>query len=620
MVKLSGQGRRISVAWVGIAAIFVFMLLWASAGIVQANPETTPLNVYNDQLLAGWSNGSTGASINLNNSNPIEGGTRSIAVSPSQAGATFLVERSNAISIADYDTLRFWLHGGNNGGQQLRVMLKNAAGTLVNSSVIVTAPAGNGVQLYIPLEDLGNLTQVRGIALRSIGSAVQATYYIDNLKFMSLAGGSDPTATPPAGSPTPPAIPPGGYLQTFDGDPSSPQAYRPADWDVTVHSRNNDTWYNLEPMNALHGSDCAGPPATHGNTSYEGSVFQCRNHMMTGLRASGYGVVYLTPNQMVDFSGGEAVIRFDASTLRTSGRDWIDLWVTPYDDNLQAPLEDWLPDLNGEPRRAIHIRMDFGTDGNLSGRFDGEVINNFIAQELPTINSEGYESFLVPSASQRSTFELRISNNHIKFGMPAYNFYWIDTNVSALGWNQGIVQFGQHSYNPMKNCSTCTPNTIHWDNISISPAVPFTILGSNRRYVQPGANTVNLSAPAPANARLRFSGIGENLEVSFNGGNTWQPAQKQAQEQYHEDHFRSYWTPIPAGTTSIKFRGQEWWGGDWHARDITVWSRQAPAGAPESIEGGSNLALLSWDNVALTAPEVCDLPSDQQVAILATDR
>jgi hypothetical protein len=56
------------------------------------------------------------------------------------------------------------------------------------------------------------------------------------------------------------------------------------------------------------------------------------------------------------------VVRFDLSTLRTSSRDWVDLWLTPYDDHLQLPLEAWLPDLTGEPRRSVHLKMDTNDD------------------------------------------------------------------------------------------------------------------------------------------------------------------------------------------------------------------------------------------------------------------
>jgi hypothetical protein len=410
--------------------------------------------------------------------------------------------------------------------------------------------------------------------------------------------------------------PPPTYLASFDGAPAVPESYQPADWDITVHSRDRDYWYNLEPMQAIHGPQCDAPPATHLVDTYENAVFRCNNHVMTAIRASGYGVIYLTPNQMVDFSGqlsSVGVIRFDVSTLRTSKRDWIDIWVTPYEDNLQAPLEDWLPDLNGEPRRAIHIRMDFGSGSPPGGSFEGFVIRDFEAEELPQNASAGYETLFTPSATQRQTFELRISANRIQFGLPAYNFWWIDTPIADLGWSQGVVQLGHHSYNPMKDCSTCTPNTWHWDNVQITPAVPFTILRAGQRYVLPGNENVQLTAPAPANAHLRFSAIGENLEVSFDGGLSWQTAQMQAQEEYHEDHFRTYWTPVPAGAIAVRFRGEEWWGGDWHVRDISVWSPAAPTGAPSSAA-----TTLTWNTFTPATPEACHLPVDRQLAIVAS--
>jgi hypothetical protein len=381
-----------------------------------------------------------------------------------------------------------------------------------------------------------------------------------------------PTPTTPPPSPTPI---PAGFIESFDGQPTTPQPWRPADWDVTVHSRDRETWYALDSMTAAHGPGCEPPPGQHTNNSYEGAVFLCRDHVMSALKASGYGVIYLTPNQMVDFSAGEAVIRFDVSTLRTSNRDWIDLWITPYEDNLQTPLEDWLPDLNGEPRRAIHIRMRFGTAGNLSGSFEGHVINAFDDTTVPLKRTIGYEAFFPPSAALRQTFELRISQAHIRFGMPVFDLWWLDTDMAALDWTAGVVQFGHHSYNPLKDCpTTCQPNTWHWDNVSISPAVPFTILRADRRYADPTQpGPLSFPAPAPADSHLRFSGIGNSIEISTDSGATWTAAVLQAQESVRSDHFRTYWSPIPEGTTSVLIRGQNWWGGKWHVRDISIWAR-----------------------------------------------
>src|SRR4030095_3362705 len=131
------------------------------------------------------------------------------------------------------------------------------------------------------------------------------------------------------------------------------------------------------------GSNCGAPPANHTISSYDDAVFICKDHIMTAITADGYGVIYLTPHQLVDFSNEEAVISWDMSTARSSGRDWVDLWITPYQDNLQLPLEDWLPDLNGEPRNAIHVRMDL-VNGNTMFRTD--IIRNFETIEIPNQN------------------------------------------------------------------------------------------------------------------------------------------------------------------------------------------------------------------------------------------
>ncbi len=99
------------------------------------------------------------------------------------------------------------------------------------------------------------------------------------------------------------------------------------------------------------------------------------------------------------------------------------------------------------------------------------------------------------------------------------------------------------------------------------------MISADTRYVDEDTDAeVNFDEPAPDNAHLRFAGIGNDLEISFDDGNTWVDAELQAQEKYASELFRSYWTPIPAGTTTIQIRGKGWWGGSWHVRDISIWS------------------------------------------------
>jgi hypothetical protein len=369
------------------------------------------------------------------------------------------------------------------------------------------------------------------------------------------------------------------HAEPFAGQPDRPKSWRPADWEVTVHSRDPHTWLSPRPMDAMHGDTCTPPRAMHTVISYDDAVFICNDHLMTAINASGYGVIYITPGQLVDFAEGDTVIRFNLSTLRTSPRDWIDLWVSPYADHLQLPLEEWLPDLNGPPRHAVHVKME-----SLNGTtpFKAFVYRNFQEEDLGGHWQVGYERFLEPSALRRDTFELRLSRTHVRFGMPAYDFWWVDTDIADLGWDQGVVQFGHHSYDPTRNCPTCGPNTWHWDNVYISSAIPFTMLRADRRYVDPDTEPgVTFPGPSPAGSRLRFAGVGRNIEVSLDGGATWEPAQLQTQMRYDYTRFQSYWTPIPAGVASVQFRGESATPGlPWMVQDIAIWSREPPAVHP----------------------------------------
>ncbi len=225
---------------------------------------------------------------------------------------------------------------------------------------------------------------------------------------------------------------------------------------------------------------------------------------MTANNSRGYGVNYITPPHLVDFTTGTAVVRFDVATLRETGRDWIDLWLTPYADNLVAPLDDSLPDLQGEPRRAVHVRMTAQRDRSA---FEASVVRDFVSTRLRTADTTSYEAAFrargrAPSATIRDTFELRISRTRIQFGMPNYNLWWIDTRIpGGLGWSQAVIQLGHHSFNPAGDGGA--PTTWHWDNIGASPSVPFTIIRADRRFVDriTPAGEVTFAPARPPRAR-----------------------------------------------------------------------------------------------------------------------
>lgn len=402
---------------------------------------------------------------------------------------------------------------------------------------------------------------------------------------LAAVAGDDVTTAP-----TFAVIGPAGFQEPFTHTdditrPVAPGPWAPATWSVVRHVRDPKGWYTMEPMMAWHGSKCEKPDdpvaPTHLVTNYEDMTFLCRNHMMTAVNASGYGVIYLTPDRMVDFTAGTAVVRFDVTTLRESGRDWIDLWVTPFAENLVTPLEDSLPDLQGEPRRAVHVRM---TAERGRSAFQASVVRNFRGTKLPALTTDGFEKAfaargLAPSATRRDTFELHISRTRIKFGMPRYNLWWVDAPVADLGWSQGVIQIGHHSFNPAADGGSAT--SWHWDNIGMQPAVPFTILRADRRYVDAATPNGEVTFPsgAPAGAFLRGSGIGPT-EVSFAKADgkfsKWTIARLQAQERLDPRRFASAWMPIPQGTTRVRLRPIEdalrVSGGAWLVRDLSIWA------------------------------------------------
>jgi hypothetical protein len=144
-----------------------------------------------------------------------------------------------------------------------------------------------------------------------------------------------------------------------------------------------------------------------------------------------------------------------------------------------------------------------------------------------------------------------------------------------LSWNLGVVQLNQRTYNAEKACNfdgSCGPNTWHWDNIQIQPAVPFALLRADRRVVdasQPGA--LNFPGPSPAGSHLHFVAQGVPIEFSLDGGATWAPAAIQGRPLNKPEHGEAYWQEVPAGTTSVLLRGHDNGTIKWGIQDISIW-------------------------------------------------
>lgn len=400
---------------------------------------------------------------------------------------------------------------------------------------------------------------------------------------------ADDTSTSPPGSTT-------SFLETFDEDPKNPDGTfvnkAPTPWNQTnwskrfdVYVLDTDAWGRGEAWEATdtnivahHGPDCSPPLNVHTANSIYNDVYNCRNHIMTSV-VSGYSTAFLTPNAMVDFSNGEAVITWDVSTFMTS-RDWWSITISPWEDSITQPQSACC---NGEPKRGLLLTTD-GEAMNTSIIKDfkreqqagGGSLSQSMCQYFPTKYCDPQAA-----AATRQTYELRISKNHIKFGMPKLGLVFQDRNISPLDWDKGVVQWTHHAYNPQKDCTptgdptNCAANTWHWDNFKIEPAQNFTMIKGHTLGVNKfTSNTVNFPYPAPTNSYLRFGAVGD-IQVSFDNGTTYIPAVWRPAGNRASEHFSSYGTPVPAGTTKVLIKGSGGPNGKWVVRNPQIWSQDA---------------------------------------------
>lgn len=372
------------------------------------------------------------------------------------------------------------------------------------------------------------------------------------------------------------------FLETFDGDPASPTPFRSsADWTISANSRVAETQNRMAGMQGQHSSACGPPPESHYVADYEDAIYTCKNHMMTAITSGpaslgNYAVGVFQPNYILDFAGEAATISFDVSTERASRRDWFDVWITPYDDLLRIPVRDFSPSMQGTPKDGVMVGL---RAFSRTGAFDVEIVDDFAVSEIDgPVEWIGYEDFLEPSPKVRTTVEITISKTHIRVGMPDHDFYWVSKPIpGGLDFDKAVVQFTHQSYDVMHCDDGCQdgPNTWHWDNISLAPAVPMTVFHANRRAVHAAtASFVTFDGPAPANAHLQFTGYGFDLQVSYDTGLTWHDVETQHNREIHDWRWKNYWMPIPEGTQRVDFRGREPWNGRWQIQDISIVSPQ----------------------------------------------
>jgi len=125
---------------------------------VHRDPRTAHV-IYDDSPQNGWGDWSWSTKAEMNNGDNPAQGRAAAKVADQQPNDALAFGRSKGFQTAGYKALEFYIHGGQDGGQQLRVILfdvdqKEFASVSVNKADYVSngrIAAGKWQQVYIPL-------------------------------------------------------------------------------------------------------------------------------------------------------------------------------------------------------------------------------------------------------------------------------------------------------------------------------------------------------------------------------------------------------------------------------------------------------------------------------------
>ena len=164
----------------------------SSYGLTGQN-ERGGLTAFTDGFQENWNNWSWATATTVTSS-VVYTGLNALAVEHTGAfGGLFFAVESN-IAADDLSALRFWIHGGSTGGQDLGARLERPDGSITNEVVIGTT-ANLWNEISIPIDDFGVVTDVTGIVIQSRLPSTQAVYYVDEVGLVPAQSQSGVTTT-----------------------------------------------------------------------------------------------------------------------------------------------------------------------------------------------------------------------------------------------------------------------------------------------------------------------------------------------------------------------------------------------------------------------------------------
>ena len=155
-------------------------------------PADGTITLFADQLSNGWADWSWGTTVDFNQADVTQRGSRAIAATYTDGwGGLYLRSQATRNLTLDHH-LHFWIRGTTNG-QAVNVSLV-AADATESVRIRITPVANSWAEVIIPLRAFGTITGVAGIIWQDALGATQPTYYLDEIALRSA--GAAPTFTP----------------------------------------------------------------------------------------------------------------------------------------------------------------------------------------------------------------------------------------------------------------------------------------------------------------------------------------------------------------------------------------------------------------------------------------
>jgi hypothetical protein len=141
--------------------------------------------IYNDALHGYWNGGhSWGVPKNplVSVSQPVQSGQQALAVDFEYKWAGLELRPGAAMDGTAYSHIRFWIHGGTTGAQQLRFFVRDGQ-EVASNAVSVPVQAGQWTQVSIALSSLGSPAELKGLVWQETGGSEQDPFpfYLDTI-------------------------------------------------------------------------------------------------------------------------------------------------------------------------------------------------------------------------------------------------------------------------------------------------------------------------------------------------------------------------------------------------------------------------------------------------------